>query len=276
MFGRTVDTRSGCDHIAAVTLPPLPPSPYLSAWYRNTGACYSKTRYGSKQASVHAGDIHYIHLPLVLCVRVCVRMFHLVPYPGSYIIISNSSAGSTLRLFLAWAVLGGWSANRGSILCACEGWAETRQANSNWGCLSEPQPKAALCAGPKLRWRGGYNGPDGTLTSRGPKTTRGNGATGEPRLALGIQLEGSIRTIPWSSPPMQKELLAGRTVMVRMKVARLLWYEPTVLIAFLVARWRDGSVRARCRSVRHSRVQCPSLSSSRLYAHTYTRAFATI
>ena len=118
---------------------------------------------GSKQASGQPGHIYtdthtHSHPPLFVCVCACVcvcvcaraRALHLVPCLGSYIIISNSKAGSTLYLFLAGTALGGWPAYRGSILVAREGWAGTRQANCNWGCLSEPQPKSALCAGPKL------------------------------------------------------------------------------------------------------------------------------
>ena len=79
----------------------------------------------------------------------------------------------------------------------------------------------------------------------------------------------------WSSP-MQKELLAGGTVRVEMKPVRLLWYEPSVLITFLVARWRVGGVRAPLSSVRHSRVQCSLLLLSRLctYIYTHTYSFA--
>lgn len=93
-------------------------------------------------------------LPLFcVCVNACVRMFHLVPCPGCYIIVSNSSAGFTLHLFLAGAVLGGWSANRGSILRACEGWAGTRQANCNWGCVLSPSPSQLYAQG--RNWEGG-------------------------------------------------------------------------------------------------------------------------
>ena len=137
---------------------------------------------GSKQASGQPGHI-YTHththtLSLFVCVCVCV--LHLVPCLGSYIIISKSKAGSTLHLFLAGTALGGWPAYRGSILVAREGWAGTRQANCNWGCLSEPQPKVALCAGPKP-WREGeferiwWH----TDVGRSPKK-RGKGPTREP------------------------------------------------------------------------------------------------
>jgi hypothetical protein len=60
---------------------------------------------------------------------------------------------------------------------------------------------------------------------------------------------------------------AGGTVVVRLKSVRSLWYEPSVVISLLVSRWRDGTVRALWASVRLNRVQCPSLSSSRLYTH---------
>lgn len=126
----------------------------------NACACYSQAWRGAPSRLV-ASLATYIHtLPRCVCV------FHLVACLGSYIIISNSKAGSTLHLFLAGTALGGWPAYKGSILGAREGWAGTRHANCNWGCLSEPQPKSALCAGPKLRREGRLNGPGGTLTSR--------------------------------------------------------------------------------------------------------------
>jgi hypothetical protein len=83
---------------------------------------------------------------------------------------------------------------QGSILVAREGWAGTRQANSNWGCLSEPQPKSALCARPKL-WREGEVERTWwhTDVARIPRK-RGKGPTREPQLALGIQFVGFVRT----------------------------------------------------------------------------------
>jgi hypothetical protein len=84
-----------------------------------------------------------------------------------------------------------------------------------------------------------------------------------------------VRPYHCSSSPMQKELLAGGTVTVGMKPVRLLWYEPSVLITFLVARWRVGGVRAPLSSVRHSRVQCSPLLLSRLCTYTHnTYTFA--
>ena len=143
----------------------------------NACACYSKAWRGAPSRLV-ASLATYTHTPSPVCVCVCV--LHLLPCLGSYIIISNSKTGSTLHLFLAGTALGGWPAYMGSILVPREGWAGTRQANCNWGCLFEPQPKSALCAGPKL-WREGeferiwWH----TDVARSPKK-RGKGPTSEP------------------------------------------------------------------------------------------------
>jgi hypothetical protein len=156
------------DHREAVTSPP--PVPECGAIWMRVPATAKNEGAPSRLVTCLATYTHP-HSPCCLCMCVPPRP---LPWPPPL-----SQAALATRS--AW-----WSAYRGSILGACEGWAGTRQADCNWGgTVSSPSPSQLYAQGRYLWERGMVDRTWWhTDVERGLKK-RGKGRARKPQLALG-------------------------------------------------------------------------------------------